>query len=100
PTTPAVAAPAAAAAPARERTVKRRATNRDGSPKVRRPATIEAEIERLDADIAAIDQQMLDPDVYTDAGKSAECLERHAKLARDLAARWKELEGAIEVHGD
>jgi ATP-binding cassette subfamily F protein 3 len=81
------------------RTVKRRSTKRDGSPKVRRPATIEAEIERLDAEKAQVDALMLDPDVYTDPTKSAEALERHAKIDRELAARWSELERAVEVHG-
>jgi len=85
------------------RTVKRgdrtSKTRRDGTPKVRRPATIEAEIERLDAEKAEVDALMLDPDVYTDPAKSAAALERHAKLERDLAARWKELEEAMEVHG-
>jgi ATP-binding cassette subfamily F protein 3 len=72
---------------------------RDGRAKVRRPATIEAEIEQLDADKAAIDALMLDPEVYTDATKSAEALERHAKLERDLAKRWAELELATEHFG-
>jgi ATP-binding cassette subfamily F protein 3 len=74
-------------------------TRRDGTPKVRRPATIEADIERLDTEKAEVDALMLDPDVYTDPVKSAEALERHAKLERELAARWKELEEAVEVHG-
>jgi ATP-binding cassette subfamily F protein 3 len=96
--------PAPAGGDAQSRTVKRsgdtsKKTRRDGTPKVRRPATIEAEIERLDAEKAEVDALMLDPDVYTDPTKSAEALERHAKLERDLAARWKELEEAVEVHG-
>jgi ATP-binding cassette subfamily F protein 3 len=91
-------APTAPSEPA-SRTVKRKKTQRDGRPKVRRPATIEAEIERLDAEKAEVDALMLNPDVYTDATKSAEALERHAKLERELAARWKELEEAVEVHG-
>ncbi len=74
-------------------------TRRDGTPKVRRPATIEAEIEKLDAEKAEVDALMLDPDVYTDPVKSAAALERHARLDRDLAVRWAELERAVEVHG-
>lgn len=65
---------------------------------MRRPATIEREIEQLDARKAEVDALMLDPDVYTDATKSASLLEEHAKLDRDLAARWGELERAVEVH--
>ncbi len=88
---------------AAQRTVTRRKskskTQRDGRPKVRRPATIESEIERLDAEKAEIDAQMLDPEVYTDAGKSAAALERHAELERELAKRWEELERAVEHHG-
>ena len=67
--------------------------------KVRRPATIEGEIETLDAEVAKLNEQMLDPDVYTDPSKSAECLDRLAQLDRDLAARWKELETSHEVYG-
>ncbi len=100
------AAPAATAPTpeSTKRTVKRGGgagtkTRRDGTPKVRRPATIEAEIEKLDAEKAEVDALMLDPDVYTDAVKSAAALKRHAQLDRDLAARWAELEQAVEVHG-
>ncbi len=95
-------APAGDSSAGRSRTVKRGAgtkTRRDGTPKVRRPATIEAEIEQLDAQKAEVDALMLDPDVYTDAAKSADALKRHAQLDRDLAARWAELETAVEVHG-
>lgn len=91
-------APQTAPGDAVARTVKRRSSQRDGSPKVRRPATIEREIEQLDARKAEVDALMLDPDVYTDATKSASLLEEHAKLDRDLAARWGELERAVEVH--
>ncbi|MCW2928511.1 MAG: transporter related protein, partial [Thermoleophilia bacterium] len=74
-------------------------TKRDGSPKVRRPGTIEAEIEQLDARKTDVDAQMLDPAIYTDPVKSAELLKEHAQLDRDLAARWAELEQAVEIHG-
>jgi FtsZ-interacting cell division protein YlmF len=84
---------------ATKRTVKRKSTKRDGSPKVRRPGTIETEIEQLDTRKAEVDALMLDPDVYTDAAKSATLLEEHAKLDRELVARWAELERAVEVHG-
>jgi ATP-binding cassette subfamily F protein 3 len=99
------ATPAADAAKASSssRTVKRRSTQppkgHPGRAKVRRPATIEAEIERLDAEKAEVDALMLDPEVYTDAARSAEALERHAKLDRELAKRWEELERAVEHHG-
>jgi ATP-binding cassette subfamily F protein 3 len=101
---PKATAPAAGAPDGQSRTVKRGGgagtkTRRDGTPKVRRPGTIEAEIEKLDAEKAEVDALMLDPDVYTDAAKSAEALKRHAQLDRDLAARWAELETAVEVHG-
>jgi hypothetical protein len=66
---------------------------------VRRPGTIETEIEQLDTRKAEVDALMLDPDVYTDAAKSATLLEEHAKLDRELVARWAELERAVEVHG-
>ena len=70
-----------------------------GKSKVRRPATIEGEIEQLDVEIAKLNQQMLDPDVYTNPTKSAECLERLAQLERDLQARWTELETSHETFG-
>ncbi|MCB0879911.1 MAG: hypothetical protein KDC46_13145, partial [Thermoleophilia bacterium] len=89
----------ASAGSSSSRTVKRRKTQRDGRPKVRRPGTIEAEIEQLDARKAEIDALMLDPDVYTDPVKSAEALEEHTRLERDLARRWEELERAVEHHG-
>ena len=100
---PAATAPSAAS-DSTSRTVKRgggdaKKSRRDGAAKVRRPATIEAEIEKLDAEKAEVDALMLDPDVYTDGIKSAEALKRHAQLDRDLAARWAELETAVEVHG-
>jgi len=72
---------------------------RTGSAKVRRPATIEREIEQLDAELESVNTQMLDPEVYTDGVKSAACLKRHSDLERDLATHWKELERAVEVHG-
>ena len=70
-----------------------------GGGKVRRPATIEADIERLDAEIAAIDARMLDPEVYTDPVTSAECLEQHATLTRRLERLWPELERSTEHFG-
>ncbi|MCW2956019.1 MAG: family ATP-binding cassette protein, partial [Thermoleophilia bacterium] len=72
---------------------------RDGGAKVRRPATIESEIEQLDAKLVAVNELMLDPDVYTDGIKSASALKEHAQLERDLAARWQELERSTEVYG-
>ncbi|MCW2972350.1 MAG: family ATP-binding cassette protein [Thermoleophilia bacterium] len=83
------------------RTVKRREKGapRDGSAKVRRPATVEAEIERFEQELAAVNEAMLDPDVFTDAAKSAELLERHAKLERGIAAGFTELEKSTEVFG-
>jgi ATP-binding cassette subfamily F protein 3 len=87
------------AAPATRTVTRGRSKQRDGRPKVRRPATIEAEIEQLDAEKAEIDARMLDPEVYTDPAKSAEALERHAQVERDLAKRWAELERAVEHHG-
>jgi ATP-binding cassette subfamily F protein 3 len=95
------AAPKATAPSEQTRTVTRGGgkKQRDGRAKVRRPGTIESEIEQLDAEKSAIDALMLDPDVYTDAVKSAEALERHAKIERDLAKRWAELEQAVEHFG-
>jgi ATP-binding cassette subfamily F protein 3 len=67
--------------------------------KVRRPATIEGEIEKIDAEMTTLNAQMLDPDVYTDPARSTECLNQLAKLERDLTNRWSELETSHEVYG-
>lgn len=88
----------AAAKPDEPRVVKRRKVRRDGRAKMRRPATIEAEIEALDVRKAEVDAQMLDPDVYTDPEKSTKTLEQHAQIERDLAKLWNELEQASEVY--
>jgi ATP-binding cassette subfamily F protein 3 len=76
------------------------ARRRDGKPKVRRPATIEAEITSLEASLEAVNAKMLDEAVYTDPAASAQCLDEHAHIERDIAKRWTELERSIEVYGD
>ena len=72
---------------------------RDGAVTVRRPGTIEGEIARLETELGDVQQLMLDPEVYTSAGKSADALELHSRLERDIASRYDELEKSLEHHG-
>lgn len=67
--------------------------------KVRRPATIEGEIEKLDLEQAEVNKLMLDSAVYTDPQKSADALDKLAQIERDLQSLWSELERSHEVFG-
>jgi len=67
--------------------------------RLRRPATIEMEIEQLEKRHGEVQQQMLDPEIYTSPEKSATVLEEHSTLERDIANRYEELESALEFHG-
>ncbi len=65
----------------------------------RRPATIEREIEQLEHRLAEVNEMMLDPEVYTSPEKSSTALDEHARIERDIAARYEELERSIEHFG-
>lgn len=69
---------------------------RSGGSTFRRPATIEREIEQLEQQLAEINELMLDPDVYTSPERSSETLDKHARLERDIAARYEELEKSMD----
>ncbi len=68
-------------------------------PKVRRPGTIERELEALETQLGDIQQQMLDPEVYTSPEKSAAALTEHQRLEYDIAQRYEELERSLEHYG-
>jgi ATP-binding cassette subfamily F protein 3 len=67
--------------------------------RVRRPKTIEMELERCEAELGVVQQKMLDPEVYTSPALSADALEEHSRLERAIAERYEELERALEHHG-
>jgi ATP-binding cassette subfamily F protein 3 len=109
--TKAAASPPAStpAASGEKRTVRRSDAGGTGNAKsakgkkqvkrVRRPATIEMEIEQLEKRHGEVQQQMLDPEIYTSPEQSAKVLDEHTALERDIANRYEELESALEFHG-
>lgn len=68
-------------------------------PKVRRPGTIERELEQLESQLGEVQQQMLDPEVYTSPEKSAAALTEHQRIEYDIAQRYEELERSLEHFG-
>jgi ATP-binding cassette subfamily F protein 3 len=87
-------------ASARERReARRKQRGANSGVKVRRPGTIEAELEQLETELGDIQNRMLDPEIYTSPEKSAECLDRHTVLERDIAKRYDELDAALQHYG-
>ncbi len=84
-----------------QRRRRKGAGRRSGSAvRVRRPATIEREIESAEAALAGIAEQMLDPDVYTSPEKSAAALEQHGQLEHSLSSLYEELEASLAHFGE
>jgi ATP-binding cassette subfamily F protein 3 len=84
----------------RDRTAAPRKARPKNAVKVRRPATIEREIEALETELQEIGARMLEPEVYSSKQLSADALERHSELEKQIEQRFSELERAVDHHGE
>ena len=69
---------------------------------LRRVATIEREIERAEAELRAVEDELADPAAWASPGRSQRATERHEAASRavqDLYERLEEAEGALSPSG-
>jgi ATP-binding cassette subfamily F protein 3 len=95
----AAASAAAATAPARNGT-RRRGSARPAQKAARKAARLEEKIERAEAQLREVEEELADPAAWSTPARAERAGERHAKAKRELAdlyERWEEAERAVEV---
>ncbi len=61
---------------------------------MRRVSELEARIERAEAELRAIEDELADPAAWSSPGRSRRAGERHEEAKRTVAALYEELEAA------